>query len=162
MRAWVKHNQLEDFNSLLTNDLNDFTPSCILCYYKEKADSRVALMMPSTPLKELYHIWRYIPHLILESGYDYGDDEFDNPLDENNWLLQTRGKYMKLVIYQSSNVTEPRQSYNQKLVSFRKGIKREETAYPALKDERYLNGFSRSLYITAKSHECEVRSRIHT
>ena len=41
------------------------------------------------------------------------------------------------------------------LVSFRKGIKREETAYPTLKDERYFDSFSRSLYITAKSHECE-------
>ena len=53
MRAWVKHNELEDFNSLLTYDLNDFTPSHILCYYKEEADSEVALMIPNTPLKEL-------------------------------------------------------------------------------------------------------------
>ena len=44
---------------------------------------------------------------------------------------------------------------DQKLVSFRKGIEREETAYPILKDERYFDSFSRSLYITAKSHECE-------
>ena len=35
------------------------------------------------------------------------------------------------------------------------GIKREETAYPTLKDERYFDSFSRSLYITAKSHECK-------
>ena len=41
------------------------------------------------------------------------------------------------------------------MASFKKGIKREETAYPTLKDERYFDGFSRSLYITAKSHECE-------
>ena len=39
--------------------------------------------------------------------------------------------------------------------SFKKGIKRKETAYPTLKDERYFDGFSRSLYITAKSIECE-------
>ena len=44
---------------------------------------------------------------------------------------------------------------NQKLVSFKKGIKREETAYHTLKDERYFDGFSRRFYITAKSHECE-------
>ena len=44
---------------------------------------------------------------------------------------------MEFVIYHSSRVTEPRQSSNQKLVSLRKGIKREETAYPTLKDERY-------------------------
>ena len=62
---------------------------------------------------------------------------------------------MKLVIYHSSTATEPRNTSNQKLVSFRKYIKREETAYPTLKDERYFDSFSRSLYITAKSHECE-------
>ena len=41
------------------------------------------------------------------------------------------------------------------MVSFKKDIKREETAYPTLKDKRYFDGLSRSLYITAKSHECE-------
>ena len=43
----------------------------------------------------------YIQHLILKSEFDYDDDDFDNPLDEGNWLLQTRGKYMKFVIYHS-------------------------------------------------------------
>ena len=33
--------------------------------------------------------------------------------------------------------------------------KREYTAYSTLKDERYFVGFSRSLLITTKSHECE-------
>ena len=62
---------------------------------------------------------------------------------------------MKFVIYNSSTATQPRATSNQKLISFRKGIKRKETAYPTLKDERYFDSFSRSLYITAKSHECE-------
>ena len=64
---------------------------------------------------------------------------------------------MKYVIYNLSDSTESKPISNQKrkLASFKKGIKREETAYPTLKDERYFDGFSRSLYITAKSHECE-------
>ena len=33
-------------------------------------------------------------------------------------------------------------------------IKREIAAYPSLKDERYFDGFKRSLFIVAKSHEC--------
>ena len=40
------------------------------------------------------------------------------------------------------------------LMSFKKGIKREITAYPSLKDERYFDGFKRSLIIVAKTHEC--------
>ena len=64
---------------------------------------------------------------------------------------------MKYVIYNLSYSTESKHISNQKqkLASFKKCIKREETAYPTLKDERYFDGFSRSLYITAKSHECE-------
>ena len=62
---------------------------------------------------------------------------------------------MKFVIYNSSTATHPRATSNQKLISSRKGIKREETAHPTLKDERYFDSFSRSLYISAKSHECE-------
>ena len=101
----------------------------------------------NTPLKELYNLYRYIQHLILESKFKDDDDEFDDPLDEGNWLLQTRGKYMKFItpIYHSSTATEPRNTSNRKRVSFRKGIKREETAYPTLKDERYFDSFGRSL-----------------
>ena len=111
--------------------------------------------MPNTSLKELYNLYTYIQQLILESKFDYDDDEFDDPLDEHHWLLQTRGKYSKFIIYHSSTTTEPRNTSNQKLVSFRKGIKREESAYPTLKGERYVHSFSRSLYVTVKAHECE-------
>ena len=60
---------------------------------------------------------------------------------------------MKFVIYHYSTATEPRNTSNQKLVIFKNGMKREETSYPTLKDERYFDSISRSLYTTAKSHE---------
>ena len=146
MRSWVKDNTLQDMNGLLLYDLNDFTPTGSLSQYKESAEAEETKPMPITPLKELYNLYRYIQHLILESEFEYDDDEFKIPLDEDNWLLQTRGKYMKFVLYHSSTATEPRNTSSQKLVSFRKGIKREEAAYPTLKDERYFDSFSRSLY----------------
>ena len=40
------------------------------------------------------------------------------------------------------------------LMGFKKGRKREIAAYPSLKDERYFDGFKRSLLIVAKTHEC--------
>ena len=155
MRSWVKYNGLEDMNELLIHDLNNFTPTGSLSQYRLSAEAEETKPMPITPLKELNNLYRYIQHLILESEFEYDDNEFENPPDEANWLFQTRGKYMKFVIYNSSSATEPRDSSNQKLTSFRKGIKREETAYPTLKDERYFDSFSRSLYITAKSRECD-------
>ena len=39
------------------------------------------------------------------------------------------------------------------LMGCKKGIKREIAAYPSLKDERYFDGFKRSLFIVAKSHK---------
>ena len=54
---------------------------------------------------------------------------------------------MKFIIYHWSTAIEPRQTSDQMLVSFKKGTKSEETAYPTLKDERYFDSFSRSLYI---------------
>ena len=51
--------------SLLIYDLNDFTPSGTLCYYKEKVESELAIMMPTTPLKELYNLYRYVQHLMM-------------------------------------------------------------------------------------------------
>ena len=145
MRVWVKHNKLEEMTDLLIYDLNDFTPTGTLCNYKQTAEAEETKIMPNTPLQELYKLYRYVQHLILKSEFDYDDEEFDNPLDEDIWLLQTRGKYMKVVIYHSSTATEPTNTSNQKLASFRKCIKREETSYPTLKDERYFDSFSRSL-----------------
>ena len=49
------------------------------------------------------------------------------------------------------------------LMGFKKGIKREIAAYPSPKDERYFDGFKRSLFIVAKSHDCnEVLDPIFT
>ena len=101
--------------------------------------------MPNTPLKELYNLYRYIQHLMLESEFDCDNDEFENLLDEVNRLLQTRGQYMKFVIYHSSTASEPRKTMNQNLICLRKGIKREGTTYPTLKDERCFDSSSRSL-----------------
>ena len=56
MRAWVKYNKFEDITPLLIYDLNDFTPSGTPCYYKEKVESEAAIMMATTPLKELYNL----------------------------------------------------------------------------------------------------------
>ena len=157
IRTWVKHHKLENFSSLFNHSPDKFTPSSPLSDYKEKADSEILLEMPSTPLQELQHIRKLIQHLMDESDYEYDDGDFDDPLSEHNWLYQTGGKFMKHVIYNLSDSKESKPISNpkQKFASFKKGIKRVEAAYPTIKDERYFDGFSRSLYITAKSHEYE-------
>ena len=154
MRAWVKHSNMTDFTSMLTYTADMFTPTCFLCYNREKVDTETPTMMPTNLLQELYNLRMYITHVMNESDYYPDDPDFDHPLSEHNWLSQTRGKFMKYVIYTLSDGIESRPipNKNQKLISFKKGIKREETAYPTLKDERYFDGFNRSLDSSAKSH----------
>ena len=100
IRQWVIYNKLEDFNSLLNYTDEDFKPygGGNLSYYKENGDS-VVKMMPTTPLQMLENVRWYIQHLINESGYLYDDDESNYPLSEDNWMLQTYGKFMKYVIF---------------------------------------------------------------
>ena len=42
IRAWVKHNKLEDMSDLPIYDQNDYTPSGTLCHYKESAEAEEA------------------------------------------------------------------------------------------------------------------------
>ena len=67
---WVKFNKLENFNSLLNYTIDDFTPSCDLCYLKENGES-----LHQTPLQELFNLRWYIQHLI-----DENDNKCNNPL----------------------------------------------------------------------------------
>ena len=67
---------------------------------------------------------------------------------------------MKFVLQQQTDnftrkPSHKQQVSNQQLAGFKEGIKREVTSYPILKDERYFNSFSRSLYITSKSHDSD-------
>ena len=107
LKQWIIFNKLENFNSIMNYIIDDFPPSGSLSYLNQHGD-----ILHQIPLKEVFNLYRYMQHLILKSELDYDDEEFDNHLDEGNWLLQTRGKYMKFVIYHSSTGTEPRNTSN--------------------------------------------------
>ena len=53
------------------------------------------------------------------------------------------------------NCHRSKTNFQSKVGMFQKRYKKGRNAYPTLKYERYFDGFSRCLYITAKSHEDE-------
>ena len=60
----------------------------------------------------------------------------------------------------SVNASDPRAtpstpSYSSQLLNFKRGIKRDISAYPTLKDEKYYESFIRSVLVTARAHDCE-------
>ena len=108
MRAWVKDINMTDFTSMLTYTADKFTRTGFLCYYKEKVDAETPTMMPTNLLQERYNLKRYITYVMNESDDDRDDPGFYHPLSEHNWLSQTRGKFMKYVIYTLSDGIESR------------------------------------------------------
>ena len=60
----------------------------------------------------------------------------------------------------SVNASDPRAtpstpSYSSQLLNFKRGIKRDISAYPTLKDEKYYESFKRSVLVTGRAHDCE-------
>ena len=46
-------------------------------------------------MKEFYNLRWYIQHLVDEYEYQYGDNEWTNPLPESNWTYRTNKHFMK-------------------------------------------------------------------
>ena len=102
------------------------------------------------------------------SVIDPQDDTF-HPFTPDEWSQQTSTMLRTYIIQHLPNPNGPEPvpsgsisssrptGYSPaaiELMGFKKGIKREIVAYPSLKDERYFDGFKRSLFIVAKTHKC--------
>ena len=92
IKEWVVFNKLEDFNSLLEYTNDDFTPTGKLCYINENGEKLYSKLM-----KEFYNLRWYIQHLVDLHEYQYGDNEWTNPLHESNWTYRTNKQFMKYV-----------------------------------------------------------------
>ena len=112
----------------------------------------------------------YIKHVFREynSGIEVREEPF-HPFTPEEWHQHTSTKLRTFLIQHLPNPIEPdpvlsgpisssrSTGYSPaaiELMGFKKGIKREIAAYPSLKDERYFDGFKRSLFIVSKTHEC--------
>ena len=92
IKEWVVFNKLEDFNSLLEYTDDDFTPTGNLCYINQNGEKLYRKLM-----KEFFNLRWYIQHLVDEYEYQYGDNEWTNPLHESNWTYRTNKQFMKYV-----------------------------------------------------------------
>ena len=92
IKECVVFNKLEDFNSLLKYTDDDFTPTGKLCYMNENGEK-----LNRKPMKEFYNLRWYIQQFVDEYEYQYGDNEWTNPLHESNWTYRTDKDFMKYV-----------------------------------------------------------------
>ena len=92
IEEWVVFNKLEDINSLLKYTDDDFTPTGKLCYINQNGEK-----LHRKLIKEFFNLRWYIQHLVDEYEYQYGDNEWTNPLHKSNWTYRTNKQFMKYV-----------------------------------------------------------------
>ena len=63
-------------------------------------------------MKEFYNLRWYIQHLVDEYEYQYGDNEWTNPLHESNWTYRTNKQFMKYVNFTLKEMTPEQMKIN--------------------------------------------------
>ena len=107
IKEWVVVNKLEDFNSLLEYTDDDFTPTGKFCYINENGEKLYRKLM-----KEFFNLRWYIQHLVDEYEYQYGDNEWTNPLHESNWTYRTNKQFMEYVHFTLKEMTPDQMKMN--------------------------------------------------
>ena len=107
IKEWVVFNKLEDFNSLLEYTDDDFTPTGKFCYINENGEKLHRKLM-----KEFYNLRWYIQHLVDLHEYQYGDNEWTNPLHESNWTYRTNKQFIKYVNFTLKELTSEQKKMN--------------------------------------------------
>ena len=70
---------------MLLWDVDDVTDHGALSSYMEKADSEETIHMPSTPLKQICHLRKYMQYISSQATGDMELDHEDHPLALANW-----------------------------------------------------------------------------
>ena len=60
----------------------------------------------------IFNLRWYIQHLVNEYEYQYGDNEYTNPLHESNWTYRTNKQFMKYVNFTLKEMTPEQMKMN--------------------------------------------------
>ena len=168
LRSWIKYQKIRNLDDFIMWNPSDFTPNSYSMGFSKDLDpdQPVDKYLNINTTKHLLKIWKFVNHT-----FDQGHiDEFgmSDTISEETFLKLDRRDFR--LYLQSHSHDEPNQGSklrnNSKptpessidslqLLTFKKGIKREITEYPIIKDDTYFNGFHRTVLITAKSHDCQ-------
>ena len=169
LRQWVHFQGVENILDLLSleeDDLKTISAQQVLTL----DDHGQGSYLRTNQTKQIYGLITYMKHVLrgYNSGIEVRTDPF-HPFLPEEWNQHTSTMLRTFLIQHLPNPIGPEQvvsgpipssrptGYSPEaieLIGFKKGIKREIAAYPSLKDERYFDGFKRSLFIVAKTHEC--------
>ena len=169
LRQWVHFQGVHNILDLLSWDQEELKAVPAQQVYSLD-DHGQGLYLRTNQIKHMLGLITYMKHVFgaYNSDIDPRDDPF-HPFTPDEWSQQTSTMLRTYLIQHLPNPNWPEPvpsgpipsstptGYSPaaiELMGFKKGIKGEIGASPSLKDERYFDGFKRSLLIVAKSHEC--------
>ena len=166
LRQWVHFQGVHNILDLLSWDQEELKAIPAQQVYSLD-DHGQGLYLRTNQIKQIGGLITYMKHIFgsYNSGIAPQDDSF-HPFSPDEWSQQTPTMYLIQNLpdphgpdpVPSGPISSSRPTgYSTaalELIGFKTGIKREIAAYTSLKDERYFDGFKRSLFIVAKSHEC--------
>ena len=161
----------------MMSHLTSYFISSVVTYQFNQSLARISLddhgqgvYLRTNQIKQMCGLLTYMKHVFVayNSDIDPRDDPF-HPFTPDECSQQTSTILRTYLIQHLPNHNGPEQvlsgtipssrptGYSPaaiELMGIKKGIKREIAAYPSHKDERYFDGFKRSLLIVAKTHGC--------
>ena len=166
LRQWVHFQGVHNILDLLSWDQEELKAVPAQQIYSLD-DHGQGLYLRTNQIKQMCGLIIYMKHVFgaYNSDIDPRDDPF-HPFSPEEWSQQTSTMLRTYLIQYLPNPNGPEPvpsgpipssrptGYSPaaiELMGFKKGIKREIAAYPFLKDERYFDGFKRSLFIVAKT-----------
>ena len=169
LRQWVHFQGVHNILDLLSWDQEELKAIPAQQVYSLD-DHGQGLYLRTNQNKQMCGLITYMKHVFgaYNSDIDPRDDPF-HPFTPDEWSQQTSTMLRTYLIQNVPNPHGPEpvpsgpisssrpSGYSPaaiELMGFKKGTKGEIAAYPSLKDERYFDGFKRSLVIVAKTHEC--------
>ena len=172
MRSWVTFHSLTSLEDFLMWELDTLQYDAItVCFPSGDTTSPNSLVsLKPNSIRHLIMLRKYIHHLIQDSHISVSSDASDHALEPDNFLHTTFHQYMSWKLNEittsspspppSVTAADPRAppstpSFSTQLLNFKRGIKRDISAYPTLKDEKYYESFKRSVLVTARAHDCE-------
>ena len=168
LRQWVFHQGVENHLDLLSWEEEEVKANPTQQVFSLDEHGQGSYLR-TNQIKQLCGLITYMKHIFSEyMSTGVRPDPF-HPFTPEEWSNQTSIMMRTYLVQHFPNPIGPEPvtsgpipsskptAYSPaalELMSFKKGIKREITAYPSLKDERYFDGFKRSLFIVAKTHKC--------
>ena len=172
LRSWVTYHSLTSLEDFLTWELDTLQYDAITVCFPSRDTTKPNSLISLKPnsIRHLIMLTKYIHHLVQDSHLSVSSDATDHALEPDNFLHTTFHQFMSSKLNEittsspspppSVTASDPRAapstpSCSTQLLNFKRGIKRDISAYPTLKDEKYYESFKRSVLVTSRAHDCE-------